>query len=88
MAMKGREYKKALKTLKLSQAKGALFLGFSTRQSRRIAANNGKAALRLADEKLLRVMLEFSITVEMVDGLMKAKRAKPAPKSAPAPVAP
>lgn len=81
MAMKGRDYKKALKVLGLSQAKAATFLGFSTRQSRRIASKDGAAMLGLADEKLLRTMLQFSLTVEMVNNLMP-KRGKPAAKPA------
>lgn len=81
MAMKGRDYKKGIKALKLSQAKAAVFFGFSTRQSRRIASPNASAELRLADEKLLRVMLQYGLTVEMVDDLLKKpKRAKAAPK--------
>lgn len=72
--MKGTAYKQTLKTLGMSQLTSSKFLGFSHRQSRRIAA--GTAELGLAAEKLLLAMMAYGLTSEMVNGLL----GKPVPK--------
>ena len=69
--MKGKEYKKMLKTLKLSQAKAAAFLGISPRQSRRLAGDH--ADITMAQEKLLRLMVHLAITPQIVNDICKIK---------------
>jgi hypothetical protein len=77
--MKGQPYKRTLKQLGFSsQSKAADFFGFTTRQSRRIAA--GTAELRLAERKLIAVMLHYGITKEMVEQAMKPSKAPRAAK--------
>lgn len=64
MGMKTAEYKKAIATVGLSQNKAAAFLGFSTRQSRRIA--KGEADLSEGETLLLKVMIHLALTPEAV----------------------
>lgn len=83
MAMQGKVYKRSLKMLNISQAKMSVFLGISSRQSRRVASET--AELTLAAEKLIRVMLELGLSPAMVDTMMNKKIAVPK-KAAPATV--
>lgn len=71
--MKGRAYKAALKRVGLSIRKAGPFLGFTSRQSTRIAG--GEAELPEAARKLLMVMIAQDWTVEQfTDGELDLSR--------------
>jgi hypothetical protein len=73
-------YRTAITKLNLSQKRAAEFLGFSHRQSRRVAGSHAK--LDTGAEKLLRVMMHLGLTVAAVD---KICGTTPAAKMAAAP---
>lgn len=63
--IKGAEFTSVISKLGMSQVDAGVFLGFTTRNARRIAA--GSAELSVPAEKLVRVMLECGLSRVMVD---------------------
>lgn len=78
MAVKGKDFKKLLSKLKLSQARGGKFLGYSARQARRIAG--GHNDLSVAAEKLMKVMIHLGLSPEVVETISSGGKPKPMTK--------
>ena len=65
--MTSKEYREAIAKLGLSQRTAGDFFGFSTRQSRRLAAGDAEVSIPL--QMLLRVMQTCGLTPKAVDGM-------------------
>jgi DNA-binding transcriptional regulator YiaG len=69
--MTATEYRECIAALGLSQIAAAAFLGISQRTSRRWAA--GENAPDVRAEMLLRAMLQYDISVDDINKLIKRK---------------